>query len=240
MQVYSESCVSEFISSGQSTRGHATKTKTSNQPSSPKKQQRRASNQESTVPSNVNVPVNPDEPVFCPKCQSSCSIVDGNFLCDDCGHSFPFGGSTSAPVNPGNSTNPESQTPERPKLKPLSVLFKTAKERIVAAAILKQKPDASEGFLKNAVETVFNHGPVGGKNDCADCRRTPQGAKCDEHRLKCKCKARFDSRSDFRFHLNLMGHVSSSLSARRIRVFTGFEAVPGTDSKYNFPDRAVE
>ena|SRR3990167_5066612 len=128
---------------------------------------------------------------------------------------------------------PLAVTVNTPACPPLQLIFPKTKERNVAAAILRNHPNSTEAYLRNAVRTVFDHGPVGGKKNCAECRKTKDGSKCPGHIRKCKCGARFDSRDEFRFHKRVMGQVSSTISARRNGVFTSSEAMPGTISKYD-------
>src|SRR3990167_3242318 len=206
----------------------------------PPKRKRTQTNQNNGIVLPVT---SPTQFVFCFKCGSSATRDRNRYKCDndECGVFF----SEPAPVGYINAVDiplavtvntpaiPLAVTVNTPACPPLQLIFPKTKERNVAAAILRNHQNSTEAYLRNAVRTVFDHGPVGGKKNCAECRKTKDGSKCPGHIRKCKCGARFDSRDEFRFHKRVMGQVSSTISARRNGVFTSSEAMPGTISKYD-------
>src|SRR3990167_9057791 len=195
----------------------------------PPKRKRTQTNQNNGIVLPVT---SPTQFVFCFKCGSSATRDRNRYKCDndECGVFF----SEPAPVGYINAVDiPLADTVNTPACPPLQLIFPKTKERNVAAAILRNHPNSTEAYLRNAVRTVFDHGPVGGKKNCAECRKTKDGSKCPGHIRKGKCGARFDSRDEFRFHKRVMGQVSSTISARRNGVFTSSEAMPGTISKYD-------
>src|SRR3990167_2371320 len=155
----------------------------------PPKRKRTQTNQNNGIVLPVT---SPTQFVFCFKCGSSATRDRNRYKCDndECGVFF----SEPAPVGYINAVDvPLANTPaiplavtintpaiplavtvNTPACPPLQLhlLFPKTKERNVAAAILRNHPNSIGAYLRNAVRTVFDHGPVGEKKICAECRKT--------------------------------------------------------------------